>query len=137
MLSGRWGGEVIVLHICARPQEAQSHRASAEGSPGCGHQKGGHQSCLTQEKSIKSCPSIAIRRGSKCFEQRWEPAIPRPQLLGTRVRVLWEDEWYHGVAGASRLEDGVWITRVAYDASGTWRKCSMWHSLANKTWEQV
>ena len=70
-------------------------------------------------------------------QQRREPATPRPQLLGTRVRVLWEDEWYHGVAGASRLEDGVWITRVAYDASGTWRKCSMWHSLANETWEQM
>jgi hypothetical protein len=66
-----------------------------------------------------------------------DPATPRPQLLGTQVRVLWGDEWYQGVGGDSKLGggEGVWITRVAYDASGTWRKCSMWHDLANETWE--
>ena len=51
--------------------------------------------------------------------------------------MLWGDEWYQGVGGASRLEDGVWITRVAYKATGAWRKCSNWHNLANETWERV
>ena len=51
--------------------------------------------------------------------------------------MLWGDEWYQGVGGASRLEDGVWITRVAYKATGAWRKCSSWHNLANETWERV
>ena len=54
-----------------------------------------------------------------------------------RRKVLWGDEWYQGVGGASRLEDGVWITRVAYKATGAWRKCSSWHNLANETWERV
>ena len=54
-----------------------------------------------------------------------------------RPKVLWGDEWYQGVGGASRLEDGVWITRVAYKATGAWRKCSSWHNLANETWERV
>ena len=65
------------------------------------------------------------------------PDTPRPQLLGTHVRVLWGDEWYQGVGGDSKLEDGVWITRVAYDAGGGWPKCSKWHNLANETWEQM
>ena len=54
-----------------------------------------------------------------------------------RRKVLWGDEWYQGVGGASRLEDGVWITRVAYKATGAWRKCSSWHNLANETWERI
>ena len=70
-------------------------------------------------------------------QQSRDPATPMPQLLGTQVRVLWGDEWYQGVGGDSKLEDGVWITRVAYDANGTWRKCSMWHNLANEAWEQM
>ena len=53
------------------------------------------------------------------------------------TKVLWGDEWYQGVGGASKLEDGVWITRVAYKAIGTWRKCSSWHNLANETWEHT
>jgi hypothetical protein len=51
--------------------------------------------------------------------------------------VLWGDEWYQGVGGASQLQDGMWITRVTYIASGTWRKCSFWHILANETWEHI
>jgi hypothetical protein len=58
-------------------------------------------------------------------------------VVSFRRKVLWGDEWYQGVGGASRLEDGVWITRVAYKATGAWRKCSSWHNLANETWERV
>ena len=70
-------------------------------------------------------------------QHRQVPDTPRPQLLGTQVRVLWGDEWYQGVGGDSKVEDGVWITHVAYDASGGWPKCSKWHNLANETWEQM
>ena len=58
-------------------------------------------------------------------------------FVSFRPKVLWGDEWYQGVGGASRLEDGVWITRVAYKATGAWRKCSSWHNLANETWERI
>ena len=64
------------------------------------------------------------------------PRLPAT-LVSFRPKVLWGDEWYQGVGGASRLEDGVWITRVAYKATGAWRKCSSWHNLANETWERV
>ena len=64
------------------------------------------------------------------------PRLPAT-FVSFRPKVLWGDEWYQGVGGASRLEDGVWITRVAYKATGAWRKCSNWHNLANETWERV
>ena len=48
-----------------RDHRKLSPRASAEGSPGCGHQKDGHQSCLTQEKSIKA---ISFYRDTKGFK---------------------------------------------------------------------
>ena len=38
---------------------------SADGSPGCGHQKDGHQSCLTQEKRIKA---VSFYRDTKGFK---------------------------------------------------------------------
>ena len=75
------------------------------------------------------------KRASVAVED--EASETRPQLLGTQVRVLWGDKWYQGVGGDSKVEDGVWITHVAYDASGGWPKCSNWHNLAIETWEQM
>ena len=83
----------------------------------------------------QAAPSFGQRQASLGQSAAWA-ALARI-FVSFRRKVLWGDEWYQGVGGASRLEDGVWITRVAYKATGAWRKCSSWHNLANETWERV
>ena len=84
----------------------------------------------------QAAPSFGQPQATASANQPFELRLPAT-FVSFRRKVLWGDEWYQGVGGASRLEDGVWITRVAYKATGAWRKCSIWHNLANETWERV
>ena len=88
----------------------------------------------------RNTPSQQVRGEPSTLQRLRAPAGPtgpKPQLLSTRVRVKWDNEWYYGVCGTSRADGGAWVTRVAYAACEGHSKCSLWHNLSIETWEQV
>lgn len=58
------------------------------------------------------------------------PPLAKP---GDRIQVYWTEDpvgWFGGVVTSSRIEDGVWVTRVQYNTCEQWRRSHhAWHRL--------
>ena len=74
------------------------------------------------------------RNASADRDPRAESArIPRH----SRVRVLWGEQWFEGVATSQRTVESGWETRVLYDAVEGYRSHHAWHNLDVEYWEYV
>ena len=55
----------------------------------------------------------------------------------SRIKVLWDDAWFEGTVTSQRRENGAFITRVLYDAIGSWHSHAMWHNLDVEGWDYI
>ena len=55
----------------------------------------------------------------------------------SRIKVLWDDARFEGTVASQRRENGAFITRVLYDAIGSWHSHAMWHNLDVEGWDYI
>ena len=74
--------------------------------------------------------------------RRSRPVETVAVAAGTRVRVLWGEEWWPATCGASKRgessrDSDVLLHHIKYDAVGSWPPTDYWHDLAEETWHRV